>query len=498
MRCLLRQALRPDGPAGQDRRVRGLDRPRSTPIVSTAPRVLIVDDDPMNRDILHTLLEAQGLVSVMATDGEEALTVAQETQPDLILLDVMMPKMDGIEVCRRLKSDPTLPFIPIIMITARADSKDIVAGLEAGGDEYLTKPVDPDALVARVKSMLRIKALHDTVQGQAAQLAEWNRLLVQRVREQVDQLEQLGRREWEATKLYEVTSQLASNLDVDHVLDLITAKTIEFLGGDASGLYTYDESRQGLTFHRGIHLDPALTRDLVLTPGEGVAGRAFQERRPVWTGDRLADPSLQYSAATDTLIHAKAPRAYLAVPILGRGDVYGVLVDYFFEPHDFAREEIQLLSTLADHAAIAIEKIRLFQKVQAHSGELAQRVEQLSALTEIGQAVSSTLDLETLLGTIVARVTQLAGADAAVISEYDEQKEEFLPRAFHGFEQEIVDAFHRRPLRRGEGAVGRLADTHEPVQIPDIAPPGAYQSGLRGVLTRFGYRALVAIPLLRS
>src|SRR5215475_2641448 len=237
------------------------------------------------------------------------------------------------------------------------------------------------------------------------------------------------RREWEATKLYGISSQLASNLDAGQVLNLITAETIGLLGCDASGLYTYDDSRRGLTFHRGIHLDPELTRDLVLTPGEGVAGRAFQERCPVWTDDRLVDPSLQYSPAADALIHAKAPRAYLAVPILGRGEVYGVLVDYFFEPHAFTREEIQLLSTLADHAAIAIEKIRLFQEVQAHSGALAQRVEQLGVLTEIGQAVSSTLDLETMLGTIVARVTQLAGADAAVMSEYHEATEEFRPRA---------------------------------------------------------------------
>src|SRR5262249_25173787 len=210
------------------------------PTAAMAPRVLIVDDDAMNRDILQTLLAARGLASLTATDGEEALATAIEQRPDLILLDVMMPKMDGIEVCRRLKSDPALPFMPIIMVTARADARDIVAGLEAGGDEYLTKPVDPEALVARVKSMLRIKALHDTGQEQAAQLAEWNRTLEERVQEQVAQLDRLERREWKATKLYEVTSQLASNLDVDRVLDLITAKTIEFLGGDASGLYTYD------------------------------------------------------------------------------------------------------------------------------------------------------------------------------------------------------------------------------------------------------------------
>jgi signal transduction histidine kinase/DNA-binding response OmpR family regulator len=336
----------------------------------TRPRILVVDDDPMNRDILQTLLGAQGFATLTAVDGEEALAIAKAQRPDLILLDVMMPKVDGIEVCRRLRSDPAFPFMPIVMVTARSDSRDIVAGLEVGADEYLTKPVDPDALVARVKSMLRIKALHDTVQGQAAQLSEWNRTLEGRVHEQVTQLEHLGRREWEATKLYEVTSQLASNLDVDRVLDLITAKALEFLGGDASGLYTYDQARSGLTFHRGINLDPVLTRDLVLTPGEGVAGRAFQERRPVWTRDRLGDPSLQYRPEADALIQAKAPRAYLAVPILGRGEVYGVLVDYFYEPHDFTPEEIQLLSTLADHAAIAIENVRLLDEIRTKSREL--------------------------------------------------------------------------------------------------------------------------------
>ncbi len=166
----------------------------------TPPRILVVDDNPENLDIFQARLASHGYEISTARDGEEALAVAREKQPDLILLDIMMPRVDGIEVCRRLKADPTLPFMPIIMVTARADSKDIVAGLEAGGDDYLTKPVDQAALVARVKSMLRIKALHDTAQEQSAQLAaqavelsEWGRRLEQRVQEQVAQLERLGR-----------------------------------------------------------------------------------------------------------------------------------------------------------------------------------------------------------------------------------------------------------------------------------------------------------------
>jgi DNA-binding response OmpR family regulator len=169
-------------------------------IMRTPARILIVDDNPENLDILQTRLARHGYEILTARDGEEALATARETLPDLILLDIMMPKLDGIEVCRRLKADRSLPFIPIIMVTAKADSKDIVAGLEAGGDEYLTKPVDQAALVARVKSMLRIKGLHDTgqeqaarLETQAAELSEWNRTLEQRVQHQVAQLERLGR-----------------------------------------------------------------------------------------------------------------------------------------------------------------------------------------------------------------------------------------------------------------------------------------------------------------
>jgi adenylate cyclase len=164
------------------------------------PRILIADDQPMNVDILQTRLAVHGYEILTAADGEEALAVARAQLPDLILLDIMMPKMDGLEVCHRLKGDATLPFMPVIMVTAKADTKDIVAGLEMGADEYLIKPVDQAALVARVKSMLRIKALHDTVQeqadrleAQAVQLADWNRTLEQRVAEQLAELERIGR-----------------------------------------------------------------------------------------------------------------------------------------------------------------------------------------------------------------------------------------------------------------------------------------------------------------
>src|SRR5713101_3161946 len=158
----------------------------------TPPRILIVDDNPTNVKVLQTRLLAEGYEVVTAADGEEGLSAAKKQTPDLMLLDIMMPKLDGIEVCRRLRADPDFPFTPIILVTAMADSKDVVAGLEAGGDEYLTKPVDHAALAARVRSMLRIKRLHDAGEALAAEVKELNVSLERRVAEQVAELERLG------------------------------------------------------------------------------------------------------------------------------------------------------------------------------------------------------------------------------------------------------------------------------------------------------------------
>ncbi len=164
------------------------------------PLILVVDDNDANVDILKTRLEAKSYDVITAKDGEEALARAYRDLPDLVLLDVMMPKIDGLEVCRRLKADTSLPSMPIILVTAKADSRDVVAGLEMGADDYLTKPIDQAALIARVRSILRAKALHDTVceqskrlNEQAEELAGWNRTLQEQVSSQVNEIERIGR-----------------------------------------------------------------------------------------------------------------------------------------------------------------------------------------------------------------------------------------------------------------------------------------------------------------
>lgn len=164
------------------------------------PRILAVDDVEENLEIVFMRLAALGYEIITAADGEEGLAKARAEKPDLILLDIMMPRLNGISVLKELKRDETLGFIPVILLTAKADRADLVAGLDAGADDYLTKPFDQSALVARVRSMLRIKALHDLVQDQAAKLAQqtkelaaWNATLEARVSEQVGEIERISR-----------------------------------------------------------------------------------------------------------------------------------------------------------------------------------------------------------------------------------------------------------------------------------------------------------------
>jgi len=130
-------------------------------------KVLVVDDTPANIDLLLTILEPQGLNILVATSGEAALQVAQRALPDLILLDIMMPGWDGFETCRRMKADPKLAEVPVIFVTARDDTSDIVTAFDIGAVDYITKPYQPEEVLARVRSHTLVKALTDELQAKA-------------------------------------------------------------------------------------------------------------------------------------------------------------------------------------------------------------------------------------------------------------------------------------------------------------------------------------------
>ena len=161
--------------------------------MSRLPTILVVDDTPANVKLLADLLTVKGYSVVTAASGEEGLKRVEEYRPDLVLLDIMMPGMNGYEVCRAIRAGQTNGILPVVMVTSLDPGQERIKGLEAGADDFLTKPVNQPELLARVKSLLRIKALYDEVERQKGELAEWNRTLEQRVAEGVAQLERLGR-----------------------------------------------------------------------------------------------------------------------------------------------------------------------------------------------------------------------------------------------------------------------------------------------------------------
>src|SRR6266849_2083504 len=222
-------------------------------------------------------------------------------------------------------------------------------------------------------------------------------------------------REQEATRLYAVTRQLATSLDRERLLDVIAEQAIELTGCDAVGIFFFDVTRGALVFHRGLHLPPELTRGLALRPGEGIAGRAYQERQPVWTRDRLTDPTLRHSPTTQQLVDASAPRAYLAVPIISREETHGVLVVYFFVPHDFTAREVQPVSTLADHAALALQNARLFEETQRREREAQTLSNGLVLLNQAARALHRTLEVDAMLDGALKELARAFGASGVLM-----------------------------------------------------------------------------------
>ena len=154
--------------------------------------ILVVDDLPQNVKLLDAILSPRGFTVITASSGREALDKVAASPPDIVLLDIVMPEIDGYEVCRRLRANPATSFLPVVMITA-SGSQERMGAIEAGADDFVVKPFDQSELLARVRSLMRIKRYHDTIEAQAAELSEWNRTLEARVDEQVEQIDRISR-----------------------------------------------------------------------------------------------------------------------------------------------------------------------------------------------------------------------------------------------------------------------------------------------------------------
>jgi signal transduction histidine kinase len=222
---------------------------------------------------------------------------------------------------------------------------------------------------------------------------------------------------------------------------------------------------------------------------EFVTARAIRTCAVVHLPDVLADP--QYAAKEAA--RAGGYRSCLAAPMVREGQVIGAIFVARREPGLFTDRQVELLKTFADQGVIAIENVRLFDEVQSRTRELSQSVEELRALGDVSQAVNSTLDLDTVLTTIVAKAVELSGTEAGAIYTFDEANQKFELRSTYGMDEALVAAIRERDIRIGDPGIGQAAAERAPVQIPDLRnePPELLE-----VLVRAGFRALLMVPLL--
>jgi signal transduction histidine kinase len=275
----------------------------------------------------------------------------------------------------------------------------------------------------------------------------------------------------------------------------------------SSAIRLMDAQAGTLTRIRGDHLDLAAFKGAdtggeatlraafpVSLQGHGVHADAVRTRMPV----NIAEAQNDTREPARSIARAVGYQSVAVVPMLRHEAAIGTISAVRRAPGGFTEDEIALLRTFGDQAVIAIENARLLSELQARTEDLSRSVEQLTALGEVGRAVSSTLDLETVLTTIVSRAVELSGLDGGVVFEYDQGAQEFVHRVATEAGEALAEARRATRVRKGEGVVGQTALTLEPAQVADIAVPGAYESRLRENLIASGIRAVLAVPMVRE
>ena len=282
-----------------------------------------------------------------------------------------------------------------------------------------------------------------------------------------------------------------STFDLETVLDTLVESAARLC--DATNAFIYRRDGDIFRLSSTFGFSPDYKEYMIrrpIGPGRGtLVGRTALEGRVIQILDAHTDPEYSWREAQER----GGYRTMLGVPLLREGVPIGILSVTRTEVKPFTERQIELLTTFADQAVIAIENVRLFEQVQRRTRELAQSVEELRALGEVTQAVNSTVDLETVLTTIVAKATQLSSTEAGAIYVFDDANQEFRLRATYGLEEAIVDELRNRRIRIGETAVSDAAEQRIPIQIADVEND---PSATLDIIVRAGFRALLFVPLL--
>ena len=389
--------------------------------------ILVVDDSVASAKLLDIQLGQAGYRVILTYDGEQALATVKTEMPDLVILDVMMPGLDGFSVCRSLKSDKQTQFTPVIMLTALDQVRDRIEGLRAGADDFLSKPFNREELLARVRSLLRLRFAYQALQTERNHLA----------------------------LLYDISQELNRSLDSDQVLDKIVVRTREALQASMCSLLLLGESqaavrqiisRQG----QPLAVMPTVAPEIMT---HGLAGWVLQHREATIVVDAAQDD--RWLILPDD----QEPVASVAAAPLGVGEeIIGVLLVTHTRPGFFDDGHLTVLTSIAAQAAITVRNARLYEREQ-------QQRRQLELLQSAGIALSAELNRDALLYLIVRQGTTLLNASAASLMLLDEDQRSLTVEAWHGLPERYARE-ERVPVSQ---VWSLLTDGRRSFQIHDIS-----------------------------
>jgi GAF domain-containing protein len=358
---------------------------------------------------------------------------------------------------------------------------------------FINRGPEPDPFTAKQIALLETFANQAVIAIENvrlfAELQEKNRALTQAHTQVTEALEQ-------QTATSEILRVISSSpTEVQPVFDAIVRSAVRLCDGTYCNVARFDgELVHQVAVHNLTSEAIDATRQHYPRPPSRKlgGGRAILDRAVCHIPDVESDPG--YDTA---LARVVGHRSVLAVPMLREGNPIGAIAVGRAVPGPFSTKQIELLQTFAAQAVIAIENVRLFTELEARTRELGRSVDELKALGEVGRAVSSTLDLQTVLTTIVSRAVELSGTSGGVIYEHNDATGEFRLRASHGVETELVEVLREAPFRLGEGVTGRAAAFRAPMQVTDLLAEREFAvAHISPIAEGLGYRSVLAVPLL--
>ncbi len=426
------------------------------PSMTTAepPTILVVEDETGIARMIQVLLEARGFSTLVTHSGDEALTCLRDHPVDLVLLDVMMPGMDGYEVCRRVKANPQWEHVPVIMLTARTAVREMVHGLEIGADEYITKPFNTEELIARIKVLLRIRGMS----------------------------QELIRRNRELQALNAVALEVSRSLRPEEILDGAIARTLDSLGLPQGMVHLLEPQGERLLLKawRGFPAEPT---EALRRPPSGSAwpSSVLDQEEPVIL------PDAGQMDGTETL-RADPPRFLCSVPLRLHDRKLGVFSVVGHPGQQLSPEETALLAAIGRQVAIALVNAHLY-------ADTRRKAREFEALYQVGRTMASTFNLQDILTRISETVSTLLQAQAMSLMLLSAEGRVLSTVAGYNLFDRALQVEETLSPRQGSSPSLVAVREKRPVVIPDLSADPTYAAWLEAARDQ-GYAAFLAIPLV--